>query len=345
MTTPPPPTIPKRRVNAALLSDRPGAEPATPDSLEDALSASGLDILQAQLDEDGDGGRPRAIGGQSLSRIELFSAEAQRLWIGRAYDPDRPSLRSRPSWEEFRRKARFVLISAVRHDDPYAFLCLLRLDDQLGALDERHSRHVEQLEALLRVHRQDETARPGKGLQVVEPATSRFTSKTFWVTAALNPYAGATADQISVFDHVVSLLLTARDCGRIDKQLVEKVLGKERRAFAQLFETTRRFRPSGITRRDVVEGLAKVGDAVAKYGEIPLGVIDGSLRPRYAPVDGLALDLLDPDLGDAGTDGEDTADAVSPAADQRGSPESSGVPADGEAEDGADRTLASSGAR
>jgi len=280
--------IPARSVGQQYVNDEPVStdQPNAPMTLEDAIAQSGADTLARRLGkENGDGEEvPISKNGRAVSTIELYSLEAQWAFNGLSHNAEKPKQRTRPGWEVFRSKTRYIILCASTKDDPYAIRTLIELDEQFRELISRHKERVEQLEELLRINDDNSSPRPGRGLRIVEPSVARFEKQTTFIYKSLNAYARVMADQISVFDRMVILLLTSRDCGLIDKKIVNKTTKEERRAFGSIFETALRFRPSGITRADVAHGLATVKEAHEKYGSIPVGILDGTMSPKYVDI-------------------------------------------------------------
>ena len=290
------PAIPIRSVGKKHVNQTPTTEtsPDVPNSLEAAIAQAGMDTLNQRIGQKDNTAEsaPASKNGRSVSTIELYSLEAQWAFDGLPYDVNKPRQRGRPGWEVFRSKSRFIIVSASTKDDPYAIRTLIELDEQFKELLERHKQRIDQLEELLKVNQEDSGPRPGQGLRIVEVATARFDPKTYYITGSLNAYARVMADQISVFDRMVSLLLMSRDCGLINKKIVNSTTSEERRAFGRIFETALRFRPSGISRKDVANGLATVEEAYEKYGPIPVGILDGTISPVYVDIES----VLDDDI-------------------------------------------------
>lgn len=314
------PKIPSRSIGKQYVNKAPevGSSTEVPVSLEAAIAQSGMEMLNRRLGEEKEEA-PLPRNGRAVSAIELYSLEAQWAFNGLPFNPDKPRQRGRPGWEAFRGKARFIILAASMKDDPYAIRTLLELDEQFRELIERHQTRIEQLEDLLRINDESTGTRPGQGLRIVEVSTARFTKQTIYITSSLNAYARVLADQISVFDRLVTLLLTARDCGLLSKKIVNQTTSEERRALGRIFETALRFRPSGITRTDVAQGLATVREAVEKFGPIPAGILDGSMSPRYVditsvldteflPEDVAIADEPEPSASTADTAGADAKD-------------------------------------
>lgn len=283
--------IPTRSVGQQYVNDEPLTtdQSNVPTTLEDAIAQSGADTLTKRLGQEYSDNEeaPISKNGRAVSKIELYSLEAQWAFNGLSYNPEKPRQRTRPGWEAFRSKARYIILCASTKDDPYAIRTLIELDEQFNELISRHKERVKQLEELLRINDGNSSPRPGRGLRIVEPSIARFEKQTTFIYKSLNAYARVMADQISVFDRMVILLLTSRDCGLIDKKIVNKTTKEERRAFGSIFETALRFRPSGITRADVSKGLATVKEAHEKYGPIPVGILDGTMSPKYVDITSL----------------------------------------------------------
>ena len=313
------PAIPTRSVGKKHVNQTPTIEtsPDVPNSLEAAIAQAGMDTLNQRIGQkdNASDSAPASKNGRSVSTIELYSLEAQWAFDGLPFDPNKPRQRARPGWEVFRSKSRFIIVSASTKDDPYAIRTLIELDEQFKELIERHKQRIDQLEDLLKVHQEDSGPRPGQGLRIVEVATARFDPKTYYITGSLNAYARVMADQISVFDRMVSLLLMSRDCGLINKKIVNSTTSEERRAFGRIFETALRFRPSGITRKDVANGLATVEEAYEKYGPVPVGILDGTMSPMYVDVTSVLDDDIDPQDGVATGEQTESVSATDDPAD------------------------------
>lgn len=85
------------------------------------------------------------------------------------------------------------------------------------------------------------------------------------------------------YDDLARKLVLAHHTALIDRSTLERWLNEGAHALRSLFSLAQQFRYSGCTRGDFAAKNAAARAAIEKLGELPLDVLEGILRSRYAP--------------------------------------------------------------
>lgn len=163
------------------------------------------------------------------------------------------------------------IAEAARNDDPYADWFLLQAEEALEAassgiatLRERLAKLLDSVPAM-----QVEVAQSTKPLRI----TLNFAaSYAYWTTRVITDY-----------DELVRMVLTARHVAYMDAAAERGVLNEASRMVRRVFESTSRYRYTGITREDVRQSTELARQATGLMGQLPLAIQEKRQRPKFAP--------------------------------------------------------------
>lgn len=200
--------------------------------------------------------------------ITVQSRQAQVLLTGREPTPERPQRVM--GLMQFSTYLSQVSVAA-KQDDPWADWMLVQVEERLTAAEEKLKQQQANLERVL-------GANPMIDIQVsasVKPLKISIgfaTSHAYWVARVITQY-----------DAVVRAVLTARHQALIDPDMSNLLMDDAAKLIRRVFETTVRYRYTGVTRADVVAGTAAAQQAVEKMGSVPTDILDRSRRAKFAP--------------------------------------------------------------
>lgn len=163
------------------------------------------------------------------------------------------------------------MADAARNDDPYADWFLLQAEEALEAassgiasLRERLGKLLDSVPAM-----QVEVAQSTKPLRI----TLNFAaSYAYWTTRVITDY-----------DELVRMVLTARHVAYMDAAAERGVLNEASRMVRRVFESTARYRYTGITRAEVQQATEPARQAAELMGQLPVDILEKRQRPKFAP--------------------------------------------------------------
>lgn len=163
------------------------------------------------------------------------------------------------------------MAEAARNDDPYADWFLLQAEEALEAassgianLRGRIGKLLDSVPAM-----QVEVAQSTKPLRI----TLNFAaSYAYWTTRVITDY-----------DELVRMVLTARHVAYMDAAAERGVLNEASRMVRRVFESTARYRYTGITRKEVQQTTEPARQAAELMGQLPVEILEKRQRPKFAP--------------------------------------------------------------
>ncbi|MCL1861911.1 MAG: TIGR03761 family integrating conjugative element protein [Proteobacteria bacterium] len=202
--------------------------------------------------------------------LVLESPHAAKLWRGRPYDPF-TELRSIIGIDGYF-TAVHRIVRAAKADDPYADWWLMCLENRID-LSQQSLNHV-----LAQV--KERLVQLPPELKVIEFKNHAPFRTPIFVDTALG-FAGLY--QLIAFDRLAKELEKASLLAMIDTSERSEWGRFAARAVRGLFYYAQRYRFTGVARKDFREMNANARRALARYEEIPQGVIEGRARAKFAP--------------------------------------------------------------
>jgi integrating conjugative element protein (TIGR03761 family) len=160
---------------------------------------------------------------------------------------------------------------AAKQDDPWADWYLVQVEDRLEEAKNALEQQLTNIESVLK----SETM---MNVQISQSITPLKVAIGFSAS-----YAYAVARTILLYDTVVRAALTAHHVALMSQEAKNKLLNDAGTHLRRVFETSARYRVTGLTRADVEVNHMRVADAVAKMGSLPADILDKSRRAKFAP--------------------------------------------------------------
>lgn len=200
--------------------------------------------------------------------ITIQSRQAQVLLTGREATPERPQRVM--GLMQFSTYLSQVTV-AVKQDDPWADWVLVQVEERLVEAEGKLKEQQANIDRVL-------GANPMMDIQVSESVKPLRVSIGF-----ASSHAYWVARVITQYDAVVRAVLTARHHALIDQQMSNLLMDDAAKLIRRIFETTARYRVTGLTRADVAAGHAKVVEVEKTMGCPPADILDKSRRAKFAP--------------------------------------------------------------
>lgn len=205
---------------------------------------------------------------RSAMSLTLHTHHASRIWHGRAATDGRPAIVGLNGYIAVMNKMK----RGSEQDDPYSDWWMLRIEDKL-----------EQTKAALQSLRQQvEQALAGvpAALSLGENLNVQPVKLPLFVNAQLG---FAAVYLLADYDDIARKLILAHHTALIDRSTLERWLNEGAHVLRSLFSLAQQYRYSGTTRDDFAAKNAAARAALEKFGELPLDVLEGARRSRFAP--------------------------------------------------------------
>lgn len=206
---------------------------------------------------------------RSAIHIQLHTHNATRLWTGRRAIENGPApIIGMPRFIEILNQIRI----ASEHDDPYADLWMLRMEEKLT-----HSRKMMQI--MLEQAKTLFSELP-EGINIesclnVQPA--RF---PLFINAPL-AYQGIYL--LTDFDQLARQLLLASHIAVISRREMHNRLNNGATVIRSAFSLAQKYHGSGLTRRDFRENTPQARAVIERSGPLPEAILNGEQRSSYSP--------------------------------------------------------------
>ncbi|HRJ54292.1 MAG TPA: TIGR03761 family integrating conjugative element protein [Candidatus Thiothrix moscowensis] len=214
-----------------------------------------------------------AADNQGLGRLRgdvtvtIQTRQAQTLLTGRDATPERKGVMG---LMRFSRNLSQIT-AAAKADDPWADWYLVQVEERLEAAEKTLVAMKADMQAVLQ-------ANPLMDVRVSESV------KPLQVTVGFSsPHAYWIARVITELDTLVRMILTAQHVALMVTTEAHRRMDAASVLIRRVFESTDRYRATGLTRDDVASDLAQVQEAMQKMGAVPEDVLNGSRRAKFAP--------------------------------------------------------------
>ncbi len=198
--------------------------------------------------------------------ITLHTIQGVQLLLGRRHFDGKVSI---PGLYRFSNQLE-VLAAQSAVDDPYADWCLIRIERDLAM----SQRYLERQQTTLEAKRDAIAGLSFADVESHEPVVHQLRLQA--------AHAFLAAQLIATSDRVISTVLTLFHVGQLDRWQVGKAIGRMKYRARRPFWRAHVYRPTGITRKDVRLQHKNALDAAAKLGDVPLDIVTGELKPRFA---------------------------------------------------------------
>ncbi|OLU25475.1 integrating conjugative element protein [Pseudomonas sp. PA15(2017)] len=209
---------------------------------------------------------------RSAMSITMHTHRAAWLWFGRRKNQDNPQ-----NSHAIIGMPRFIMImdqmkNASAQNDPYADHWLIRMEERLEKARETISSLQDHVDHLL---------------SQVPPAIS-IEDNINIQPIKLPLYIGCQLGFIGIYmlteyDTLARRVLLSHHVGMIGRKQMEQWLDQGAHEIRSCYGLAQQYRHAGVTRDDMAANNARAREALEKFGPLPQGVLDGTLRSNYAP--------------------------------------------------------------
>ncbi|EMY8159286.1 PFL_4669 family integrating conjugative element protein [Pseudomonas monteilii] len=205
---------------------------------------------------------------RSAMSLTLHTHHASRIWHGRAPAEGRPGIVGLNGYIAQMAKMK----RGSEQDDPYSDWWMLRIEEKLDQTKVTLQTLREQVDqALAGV---PTTLSLGENLNVQPVKLPLFVSSQLGFMAVY---------LLADYDDLARRLILAHHTALIDRSTLERWLNDGAHSLRSLFSLAQQYRYSGCSRDDFAAKNASARAALEKYGELPLDVLEGTRRSRFAP--------------------------------------------------------------
>ena len=205
---------------------------------------------------------------RSAIHIQLHTHNATRLWIGRRATENGPApVIGMPRFIEILNQMRI----AAEHNDPYADLWMLRMEEKL--VQSRKMMQIMQDQA------KDMFSKLPEGVDIencfnVQPARFPLYINT--------PLAYQGIYLLTDFDQLARQLLLASHIALISRREMHHRLNSGATVIRSTFGLAQKYHGSGLTRQDFINNTPQARAAIARLGPLPEAVLSGQLRSSFS---------------------------------------------------------------
>lgn len=211
--------------------------------------------------------KPGAL--RTRGELLLHSRSAHRLFYGRRKD-QKQGIAPVIGLVRFALNVNQIFELAAK-DDPYADAALLDIEEKMQEAGRVLRNNIKALEELL----SDMDGISIKYNGSVEPVVVPLEFKT--------TYGFLAAKLLNQYDKLVRLGQTAKHVGLFTEDDWARIVRHSGRVVRNVFQASTQYRFAGASRNDIAANNAAARAAIAKLGELPQSVLDGSKRGKYAP--------------------------------------------------------------
>lgn len=212
---------------------------------------------------------------RSAIHIQLHTHNATRLWTGRRATENGPApIIGMPRFIEILNQMRI----ATEHNDPYADLWMLRMEEKLVQSRKLMQVMLDQAKAMF--------SELPEGIDIencfnVQPA--RF---LLFINAPL-AYQGVY--MLTDFDQLARQLLLASHIAIISRREMHNRLNNGATVIRSAFSLAQKYHGSGLTRQDFIDDTPHARAAIERLGPLPEAILSGKLRSSFSsPLPGKA---------------------------------------------------------
>lgn len=204
--------------------------------------------------------------------VTIHTRQAQQLLTGRDAVDGRPPVMGLMRFSNFLTQ----ITAAAKQDDPWADWHLVQLEEALIAGEKNLKQQLENLERVLKGNKMMDV-QVSESVKPMKVSVGFASSYSYWVARLIVQY-----------DEVVRAVLTAKHVAMISQEATNQLLNDAAANIRRVFESTARYRFTGLTREDVQANNARIAEAEKrldrKLEQVPADILDKTRRASYAPV-------------------------------------------------------------
>ena len=231
--------------------------------------ALGRSFLNAPSLLDARNGQIGALRGEAS--VTIHTRQAQQLLTGREAVDGRPPVMGLMRFSSILTQ----ITTAAKQDDPWADWHLVQLEEKLTAAGEHLTQQLSNIERVLKANKLMDV-QVSESVKPMKVSIGFASSYAYWVARLILQY-----------DEVVRAVLTAKHVAMISHEAANQLLSDAGASLRRVFESTARYRFTGLTRADVLANNARIAEAEKrldrKLEQVPVDILDKSRRASYAP--------------------------------------------------------------
>ncbi|HEM7416297.1 PFL_4669 family integrating conjugative element protein [Citrobacter freundii] len=205
---------------------------------------------------------------RSAIHIQLHTHNATRLWTGRRATENGPApIIGMPRFIEILNQIRI----AAEHNDPYADLWMLRMEEKLVQSRKLMQVMLDQAKGMF--------SELPEGIDIencfnVQPARFPLFINT--------PLAYQGVYLLTDFDQLARQLLLASHIAVISRREMHDRLNNGATVIRSAFGLAQKYHGSGLTRQDIIDDTPQARAAIERLGPLPEAILSGKLRSSFS---------------------------------------------------------------
>lgn len=212
---------------------------------------------------------------RSAIHIQLHTHNATRLWTGRRATENGPApIIGMPRFIEILNQMRI----AAEHNDPYADLWMLRMEEKLAQSRKKMQMMLDQAKAMF--------SELPEGIDIGNCLNVQPVRFPLFINVPL-AYQGVYL--LTDFDQLARQLLLASHIAIISRREIHNRLNNGAKVIRSAFGLAQKYRGSGLTRQDFIDNTPQARTAIERLGPLPEAILSGKLRSSFSsPLPGKA---------------------------------------------------------
>ncbi|QXN83094.1 TIGR03761 family integrating conjugative element protein [Salmonella enterica subsp. diarizonae] len=205
---------------------------------------------------------------RSAIHIQLHTHNATRLWTGRRATENGPApIIGMPRFIEILNQMRI----AAEHNDPYADLWMLRMEEKLVQSRKLMQVMLDQAKAMF--------SELPEGIDIENCFNVQPAHFPLFINAPL-AYQGVYL--LTDFDQLARQLLLASHIAVISRREMHNRLNNGATVIRSAFGLAQKYHGSGLTRQDFIDDTPQARAAIERLGPLPEAILSGKLRSSFS---------------------------------------------------------------
>lgn len=205
---------------------------------------------------------------RSAIHIQLHTHNATRLWTGRRATENGPApIIGMPRFIKILNQMRI----AAEHNDPYADLWMVRMEEKLAQSRQEMQMMLDQAKAMF--------SELPEGIDIENCLNVQPVRFPLFINAPL-AYQGVYL--LTDFDQLARQLLLASHIAIISRREMHSRLNNGAKVIRSAFGLAQKYRGSGLTHQDFIDNTPQARTAIERLGPLPEAILSGKLRSSFS---------------------------------------------------------------
>ncbi|EIG1054394.1 TPA_asm: TIGR03761 family integrating conjugative element protein [Salmonella enterica subsp. salamae serovar 42:z:1,5] len=205
---------------------------------------------------------------RSAIHIQLHTHNATRLWTGRRATENGPApIIGMPRFIKILNQMRI----AAEHNDPYADLWMVRMEEKLAQSRQEMQMMLDQAKAMF--------SELPEGIDIENCLNVQPVRFPLFINAPL-AYQGVYL--LTDFDQLARQLLLASHIAIISRREMHNRLNNGAKVIRSAFGLAQKYRGSGLTHQDFIDNTPQARTAIERLGPLPEAILSGKLRSSFS---------------------------------------------------------------